>query len=142
ARLLVRSYFKACARTFSPLPRLEGRGGMLSVALSRSFSRRPERAAASDGGRYPPPRPVEPGLSSPRPPSAPQGGSRGAPGDDRPAGSQTLLSLYSLARPRGDGRLASRQSGRSPEGRRSILSAQGCQSYNGHHERPTGHPVT
>ena len=40
---------------------------MLSVALSLSFSRGGvAAAAASDGGRYPPPRPVEPGLSSPR----------------------------------------------------------------------------
>ena len=42
-------------------------GGLLSVALSRSFGVpgrcRPGRS--SDGGRYPPPRPVEPGLSSP-----------------------------------------------------------------------------
>src|SRR6516164_3221705 len=40
---------------------------MLSVALSLSFSERDSRGAASgsDGGRYPPPCPVEPGLSSP-----------------------------------------------------------------------------
>jgi len=38
------------------------KGGILSVALSRSFFS-PE--AESDGGRYPPPCPVEPGLSSP-----------------------------------------------------------------------------
>src|SRR5262249_27046245 len=43
-------------------------GGILSVALSLSFSNRSplSRAVAeSDGGRYPPPCPVEPGLSSP-----------------------------------------------------------------------------
>ena len=53
--------------TFSPLPGQWADsttpGGILSVALSLSFS---VPRNASDGGRYPPPCPVEPGLSSPR----------------------------------------------------------------------------
>ena len=48
--------------TFSPLPlRLPRDGGLLSVALSRFFS---EPKLASNGGYYPPPCPMEPGLSS------------------------------------------------------------------------------
>ncbi len=54
--------------TFSPLP-----GAMGSVRRSRRYTfcctfpvlQRSE-GSASDGGRYPPPRPAEPGLSSPR----------------------------------------------------------------------------
>jgi hypothetical protein len=58
--LLVSSYLAV-----SPLPRPErpkgfGRGGLFSVALSLSGP----RTANPDGGCYPPPRPVESGLSS------------------------------------------------------------------------------
>src|SRR4051812_43894957 len=58
--LLVSSYL-----TVSPLPRPRRqsrrcRGGLFSVALSLSEP----RDVNSDGGRYPPPRPVESGLSS------------------------------------------------------------------------------
>ena len=56
--LLVSSYL-----TVSPLPRpvaeAQARGGLFSVALSLSGHDRD-----SDGGRYPPPHPVESGLSS------------------------------------------------------------------------------
>lgn len=60
-------------------------GGMLSVALSLSFS---GPSAESDGGRYPPPCPLEPGLSSPR---AATRGTGAVAGSDRPAGPQTFL---------------------------------------------------
>src|SRR5205823_14847401 len=41
-------------------------GGILSVALSRPLAARAgEHGTVTGGGRYPPPRPVEPGLSSP-----------------------------------------------------------------------------
>src|SRR5438105_4268705 len=62
-RLLVGSYIKGpkSPHLFT-LTFTVREGGMLSVALSRSFSSWPGRPAASDGGRYPPPCPVEPGL--------------------------------------------------------------------------------
>jgi len=71
----VRSY-----RTISPLPRAR-RGGVLSVALSLS----PGPESPGDGGRYPPPCPVEVGLSS-------------TPGEPnaaviRPTGVNTIISL-------------------------------------------------
>jgi hypothetical protein len=69
-RLLVGSYIKGpeSPHRFTLTGKACGfSGGMLSVALSRSLTTLPLSAAAvSDGGRYPPPRPVEPGLSSPR----------------------------------------------------------------------------
>src|SRR5262245_55987351 len=42
-------------------------GGLLSVALSRPLAAQAGTlATVTGGGRYPPPRPVKPGLSSPR----------------------------------------------------------------------------
>src|SRR5262245_58593942 len=91
-RLLVRSYIKACARTVSPLPRPEGRGGLLSVALSRSFVRRPQgRRTRTVGVTH---HRVLWSPDFPPPGCRPRKREPGAPGDDRPAGSQTLLSLY------------------------------------------------
>jgi hypothetical protein len=65
ARLLVRSYFKAPKRPhrFTLTPR-----GAVYFLLHFPYPSPPTlaRRTASDGGRYPPPRPMEPGLSSPR----------------------------------------------------------------------------
>src|SRR5262249_6639179 len=64
-RLLVGSY-----PAFSPLP--GGSAGRYPFCCTFPALRfipppgRPEEGETSDGGRYPPPRPVEPGLSSPR----------------------------------------------------------------------------
>jgi hypothetical protein len=91
ARLLVGSYIKGprSPHRFTLTEKACGfSGGMLSVALSRSLTAFPLSAAtASDGGRYPPPRPVEPGLSSARP-SRPE--SRVETNSDHPADLQAF----------------------------------------------------
>jgi hypothetical protein len=63
ARLLVGSYIKGPR----PPPPFHPYPASWAVYFLLHFPcPRPPRRAASDGGRYPPPRPVEPGLSSPR----------------------------------------------------------------------------
>ena len=70
ARLLVGSYIKGPdgPPTFSPLPGVAA--GRYAFCCTFPVLRPPlprmGEPAGSDGGRYPPPRPVEPGLSSPR----------------------------------------------------------------------------
>jgi hypothetical protein len=61
-------------------------GGLLSVALSRPLADRTGMRTVAGGGRYPPPRPAKPGLSSP------------VSGGDRPADRPIELLLYPTPR--------------------------------------------
>ncbi len=85
--------------TFSPLP---------LTPVQRRYAFCCTFPVLSDGGRYPPPRPVEPGLSSPR--SGP--GSCQAPttGSDRPADLRTYVIIQTF--PSARGRRASRRADR------------------------------
>jgi len=62
-------------------------GGILSVALSRPLAARAGTQTVLGGGRYPPPCPAKPGLSSARTKSPP-------PGSDRPADRQIPSLMY------------------------------------------------
>jgi len=59
----------------------------------------PVRAANSNGGHYPPPRPVEPGLSSPRPPPAPHKRKPTPHHGRRPSGRLADFSFHCTASP-------------------------------------------